>query len=427
MTRILIVEDSPTQAQQLAILLSDAGFEVEIASDAAQGYALAAKECFDLIMADVYLPGENGFEFCRRIKANPRLNGTPVLIDTSDSNPKNVLRGLEADADGFMTKDHSPGEIVGRVQRTLAGGARRVHMGDIDYTQVTFQNTDFLLNPTIEQLLNILLSAFEDVLTLNKRLKSNEAALLKLNEEIRRANQALQEANNLKDRFLSMAAHDLRSPIGNISVMASMMLQSECDLAERNDFLNSMVHEADQMLLMLQDLLSASTARSGKLELKPVLQDPLGILRQAFDRFVLIARKKAVKLVWEVAPQLPSAELDGQRMVEVLSNLISNGIKFCSPGQSVILGADAMNSHLEIFVRDTGPGIAQQELPHLFEPFTKLSNRPTAGEPSTGLGLSIVKQIVELHGGHVSVDTAIGQGTAFKVYLPLQYPHAVPN
>jgi signal transduction histidine kinase len=427
MTRILIIEDSPTQAQQLAILLADAGFDVEIAPDATRGYVHAATGNFDLIMTDVYLPDETGFELCRRIKANDLLKDTPVLIDTADSNPKNVLRGLEADADGFMTKDHSPAEIVGRVQRTLAGGARRMHVGDVDYTQVTFQNTDFLLKPTIEQLLNILLSAFEDVITLNERLKANEADLLRLNEEIRAANQALEEANRLKDRFLSMAAHDLRNPIGNISVMASMMLQNQCDPAEQNDFIDSILHEADHVLLLLQDLLSVSATRSGRLELKPVFQDPVKVLRQAFDGFVLIARKKGVKLVWEVPSDLPSAELDAQRLAEVLSNLISNGLKFCSPGESVFLKAAAMNSHLEISVRDTGPGIKQEELPRLFEPFTKLSTRPTAGESSTGLGLSIVKQIVELHGGDVSVETALGEGTTFKLHLPLHYPHAIPN
>jgi signal transduction histidine kinase len=427
MTRILIVEDSPTQAQQLAILLGDAGFDVEIAPNATQGYALATKGSFDLIMADVYLPDGNGFELCRRIKANDRLKDTPVLIDTADSNPKNVLRGLEAGADGFMTKDHSPAEIVGRVQRTLAGGARRVHVGDVDYTQVTFQNADFLLKPTMEQLLNILLSAFEDVLNLNERLKENETVLLQLNEEIRNANQALDEANRLKDRFLGLAAHDLRNPLGNISVMASMMLQNQCAPDEQADFLKSMVHESDQMLLLLQDLLSASAARSGKLKLKPVLQDPEKILRQAFDGFVLIARKKGIKLAWEVPSNLPSAELDAHRMAEVLSNLISNSLKFCSPGQSVYLGAAAVNSHLEISVRDTGPGIRQEELPRLFEPFAKLSNKSTASEPSTGLGLSIVKEIVEMHGGRVSVGSVPGQGTTFKVNLPLHQPPSLAN
>jgi signal transduction histidine kinase len=427
MTRILVVEDSPTQAQQLAILLADAGFEVEIAATAAQGYAHATTGEFDLIMVDVYLPDESGFELCRRVKAHARLKRIPILINTADSDPKNVLRGLAAGADGFMTKDHSSDEILGRVQRTLNGGARLLRTGDFDCIKVTFQDTDFLLNPTIEQLLNILLSAFEDVINLNLRLKASEAALLELNTEIRTANRALEEANKVKDRFLSMAAHDLRNPIGNISVMASMMRDDECDSAERNNFLDSMIRQSEQMLQLIEDLLCASATRTGKLELKPVLQDPAKVLRQAFDRFLLPARKKGVQLLWEVPPGLPPTELDSERLAEVLSNLISNGLKFCSPGQSVTLGARVVDSKLEIWVRDNGPGIQKAELPHLFDPFTKLSNRPTGGEPSTGLGLSIVKQIVELHGGHVSVQSVVGQGTMFTLQLPLYYVETVTN
>lgn len=86
-----------------------------------------------------------------------------------------------------------------------------------------------------------------------------------------------------------------------------------------------------------------------------------------------------------------------------------------------------MNSDIEISVRDTGPGIRHEDLPLLFEPFVKLSNKPTAGEPSTGLGLSIVKEIVELHGGQITVESAPGQGTTFKVNLPLYCSHAVAN
>jgi signal transduction histidine kinase len=268
-----------------------------------------------------------------------------------------------------------------------------------------------------------LLSAFEDVLNLNERLKANEVTLLDLNDEIRKANKALEEANRLKDRFLSMAAHDLRNPIGNISVMASMMLQNECSPEEQKDFLNTMILETDHILELLHDLLSAS-ATQGKLELRPVLQDPVAILRQAFNGFVLIARKKGIKLVWQVPPSLPSAELDAKRIAEVLSNLLANGINFCAPGCSVFLSAAGKNSHLEISVLDNGPGIKEVELPHLFEPFVKLSNKPTAGEPSTGLGLSIVKQIVELHGGRVSVESSVGKGSNFKVLLPLHYPYS---
>jgi signal transduction histidine kinase len=128
-----------------------------------------------------------------------------------------------------------------------------------------------------------------------------------------------------------------------------------------------------------------------------------------------------------VPETLPPAELDFIRVLEVVTNLISNGVKYCASGQSVHLGARALDDHLDISVRDTGPGIRAEELPHLFEPYAKLSSKPTGGENSTGLGLSIVREIVEMHGGQVFAHSTPGQGTTFNVELPLHRRPALPG
>src|SRR6516164_6967576 len=120
MARILVVEDSPTQARELAFILEDAGFEVEAAADAEEGLERFRHGPFDLVLSDLVLPGASGFDLCRRIKSEPGRSQTPVVVITSQADPVNVLRGLEAGADGFMTKDREPAEIVGRLRRTLA-------------------------------------------------------------------------------------------------------------------------------------------------------------------------------------------------------------------------------------------------------------------------------------------------------------------
>jgi two-component system, sensor histidine kinase and response regulator len=428
MTQLLIVEDSATQALQLSLLLQDAGFEVEIAADAERGYSLIAEGRFDLVVSDVNLPGESGFALCRKIKANPDLKNLPVLIITADSDPSNVLRGLEAGADGFMTKNHSPAQIVHRVQRTIAGGVRMMNVGGVDYTQAVFRGNEFLLRTTVKQLLNVLLSSFEDVIDLNDQLRSSEVVLRELNVELHKVNEAVTEANRVKDKFLGIAAHDLRNPIGAINGMASVLLEDGSDLKpdERQQYLQHIMKQTDSMLRLLHDLLDISAIRGG-FELKSVLQNPIEVLRAAFNTFVLPAREKNIRLVWEVPDNLPAAEFDFNLLLEVISNLISNALKFCAKGQSVRLLAHTLNSHLEICVCDTGPGIKQEELPQLFEPFNKLSNKPTAGEKSTGLGLSIVREILTLHGGRVSAESSLGHGTTFRVELPLHRRPAGTN
>jgi two-component system NtrC family sensor kinase len=153
MAQVLIIEDSPTQAQQLALLLEDAGFDVNIAPNAECSYASLTERKFDLVVADINLPGENGFAICRWIKANSALTNLPVLIITADSDPGNVLHGLEAGADGFMNKNQTAPEIVRRVQRTIAGGARQVQLDGVDFTKVVFRGAEFRLRPTVNQLL----------------------------------------------------------------------------------------------------------------------------------------------------------------------------------------------------------------------------------------------------------------------------------
>jgi PAS domain S-box-containing protein len=172
MPRILVVEDSPTQARQLAFILEDAGFDVETAPDAERGFARLGQGGFDLVMSDLLLPGDSGFDLCRRIKADPARRHLPVVVLTSQTDPVNVLRGLEAGADGFMSKDREPAEVVGRIRRVLAAGAGRRAAAPPSAqapARVTFLDHQFDVTAGREQLLNVLLAAFEDVVHLNER------------------------------------------------------------------------------------------------------------------------------------------------------------------------------------------------------------------------------------------------------------------
>ncbi len=421
MTRVLVVEDSPTQAQQLALVLVDAGFDVKIAVDAESALDLVHRDRFDVVLSDLVLPGLSGFELCRRLKSDPATRHIPVVVQTSQADPVNVLRGLEAGADGFMTKDRPASEIVRRVHRALSGGARTVGDGTHAVTQAAFLGEEFRLTAGREQLLNILLSAFEDVIELNERTRASEAALRELNGELRKTNQALAEANEVKDKFLRIAAHDLRNPLAVIQGLGSILLEGlEGPVnEEQSDALRRIVRQTDSMLELLTELLDVSALRAGKLEIKPRLQDPTRVLRESFDAFVLRARDKKIDLVWDVSEGLPLAEFDSHRMLEVMSNLISNAVKFSLPGSVVRLSARESAGMLEMSVRDSGQGISDSDLPRLFEPFSRLGTKPTGGEKSTGLGLSIVKEIVELHHGRVSATSKKGEGSTFTVRLPL--------
>ncbi|MBY0522033.1 MAG: response regulator [Gemmataceae bacterium] len=185
MTRVLIVEDSPTQAKQLTLILEAAGFTCETAPSAEVAFGRLDSGRFDLVLSDLLLPGDSGFDLCRKIKASPAHRHTLLVVLTSQADPVNVLRGLQAGADGFMTKDRQPGEIVGRLRRVLTRGYRPTS-GPVETSRVSFLGQEFDLGCSRDALLNVLVAAFEDVVYLNERHK----------EEIvqrRRAEQSLRE------------------------------------------------------------------------------------------------------------------------------------------------------------------------------------------------------------------------------------------
>jgi two-component system, sensor histidine kinase and response regulator len=419
-TRVLLIEDSLTQAVQLSALFEGAGFQVEHRNDAETGFALLQSDHFELVVSDLVLPGESGFDLCRRIKLDPRLAHTPVIVLTTQADPLNVLRGLEAGADGFMSKRHSPQEIVERVRRALRADDR----GE----QATFQGQRFRLNVGKAQLLNVLLSAFEDGVELNRRLAQSEAALRGVNQELLKTNAALGDANEVKDRFLGIAAHDLRNPLSAIQGFVSFLLDGTFGEIndEQQDALQRVAKSVDTMLSLLSDLLDVSALRAGKMAFHPERQSVVPMLREAFDSVTLAARQKGIALNKEIHDDLPAVEFDRQHLLAVVSNLLSNAVKFCSAGARVTLGSRPSGDRVEIWVEDDGPGIRPDEMPRLFEPFARLSARPTGGEKSTGLGLSIAKEIVERHGGSISATSTPGQSTTFHIELPPRFPKSTP-
>ncbi len=167
--RVLVVEDSPTQAQELALLLESEGFAVEIARNGEAGLERATKGTFDLILSDVVMPGMDGYELCRRLKADRATRGVPVLLLTSLAEPMDVIRGLECGADNFLTKPYDASYLIGRIRRLLDDlalrGERKVAIG----VEVVLLGRRFTINSDREQMLDLLMSTFEEVLRSRQR------------------------------------------------------------------------------------------------------------------------------------------------------------------------------------------------------------------------------------------------------------------
>jgi signal transduction histidine kinase len=239
--------------------------------------------------------------------------------------------------------------------------------------------------------------------------------------ELQEKNIALEEMNTLKNEVLGMAAHDLRSPIGNIHNLAELILDHDGEMGEeeRAEIVTMICNLSQGMMNLLNDLLDITAIESGKIDLQPMPVAMRPYLRETEHYHRLLAERKKIHLITEVADNIPVAVFDQARIRQVLNNLLSNAIKF-SPMHTVVrLQVYPTPVGIEFSVIDHGQGIRAEELSRLFGAFQRTSAKPTAGEHSTGLGLSICKKIVELHGGSIGVESEVGRGSRFFFVLPL--------
>lgn len=234
--------------------------------------------------------------------------------------------------------------------------------------------------------------------------------------------QQLLELNDLKNRFLGVAAHDLRSPIAVVQGYVGLLDAGVFGpVAEaQREVLDRVAATCGAMIELVDDLLDVSAIESGKLELRFSATSLPPFLAQCHADQVRLARLKGIELRLELEAGLPQVRMDASRVTQVLANLIGNAVKFSHPATTITLGAKASADEVELRVADEGPGIPEAELSRLFSEFGRTSVKPTAGERSTGLGLAIVRRIVDAHGGRAWAESRLGEGSTFRFTLPVE-------
>ncbi|MBF0530135.1 MAG: HAMP domain-containing histidine kinase [Deltaproteobacteria bacterium] len=256
---------------------------------------------------------------------------------------------------------------------------------------------------------------------LRRNLQEISAELSNVNRELNKRNAELDWLNDQKNRFLGIAAHDLRSPIGHILISSSFLIE-EIDQylnPEQTEFLNIIRDSSKFMLDLIDDLLDLAAIEAGKLNLNPAPVDLVELLRRNVQLNQLLADKRGLSLVLECCETLPPINLDQSKIQQVMNNLLSNAIKYSPSRGHIVVSLFKSDHDVIVSVRDQGPGIPSTEINKLFQPFSKTNMPAPGGEKSTGLGLSIARRIVTGHGGRMWVDSREGQGAAFFFSLPM--------
>lgn len=257
--------------------------------------------------------------------------------------------------------------------------------------------------------------------TVYDQLSQLNNELANLQRELTKKNMALERLNEQKNRFLGMAAHDLRNPLAIILGYSEFLIEdTKSPLSPDKEEMVSIIRNSSQFMLgLVNDLLDIATIESGNLRLNQEPTDLNRLLGQVASLNQVLATPKEIQIHYSTLDTLPPLLLDQQKLVQVLNNLLSNAVKFSPPQTTVQIRLKRDSDGVVVTVKDEGQGIPPSEMDKLFKPFSVTSVRSTAGEKSTGLGLTISRRIIEGHGGRIWAQSEVGQGTTFGFSLPL--------
>lgn len=374
--RILVVDDTTASRYSTTRVLRAAGFEVVEAVSGED--ALAMLEGIDLVVLDINLPGIDGFEVCRRIRASPDTASLPVVhLSATYVNEHDRAEGYNVGADGYLTHPVEPPVLVGTINAFL-----RTRRAESERRAVEMER---------------------------ERLLERERA----------ARAEAERANALKDQFLAMLSHELRNPLNAIIGWAEV-LRTRYSQPDVQKGLGIITDAAWTQAQLIADLLDVSRVTSGKLhlEFKPV--DLARIAAAAVQATEATARAKDIRVDMDVDVDAGNVEGDAVRLQQVVWNLLHNAVKFTPVGGHIAVTLRRRERAVELVVRDSGAGISPQFLPHVFATFRQGDEGTRKSHAGLGLGLAIVKFVVEGHGGSVDAASAgPGQGATFTVAIPL--------
>ncbi len=393
--KILVVEDNATQAIHLRELLRRAGYRALDAVDSgAAALAAVAAEKPDLVLMDIELAGEmDGISAARHITAMAQV---PVIYLTAHTREELLQKAGDTAPYGYLVKPVSPRELSAMVRISLQKHA------------------------------------------MDRALLERETALQQAHQELKeavaRANRMAvdaESANLAKSRFLANMSHEIRTPLNPILGFANLLLASETD-PQRRDMLRIISQRGQDLLALINEVLDLSKIEAGKLELHP---EPISLRQLVRDTVAAVmprAAEKQLAVTWSVADATPEGwRTDPLRLRQILLNLLNNAIKFTETG-SITVRVECQppspepmipgqTAHLSVTVRDTGIGINSAGLAQLFQPFSQVDASNTRKHGGSGLGLTICKRLAEAMGGEISVTSAPGQGSEFRVSLGLEW------
>jgi signal transduction histidine kinase len=414
--RILYVEDDASSRMLVKQVLQFAGYKVFEAEDGMTGIRVAQEAKPDLILMDINMPGLDGHEAATKIKSLPGMSDLPIIAVTANVMEGDRERALTAGCDGYLAKPIDVDALPDQITEFLRGRRERVDMAaERDY-----------LREYSERLVD--------------KLEEKVA-------ELTVANEKLQRSDELKSRFISIAAHELRTPITIIRGYMDILMEPAQPYADPATvaMLQGIASGVRRLHEIVQDMLDVTRIEAGTLDLQIAPVRLAEVAERAISQYRPISEQREQTLTLEPLDHMPIIWGDGGRILQILNHIVGNAIKYTPNGGSVIVGGRVLGqeapdaaaesaseaSYVELTVTDTGVGIDPKEQEHIFEPFYEVRDPRYHSTSKTdfmgggaGLGLSIARGVAEAHGGWIWMESEGYHpdrcpGSCFHVVLPV--------
>ena len=287
------------------------------------------------------------------------------------------------------------------------------------YAAGAFHATDLTLVSILANQAAIACEKAQLYATVQQHAQQLEQRVAERTQELAEANDRLTELDRLKDQFVSSVSHELRTPLANVKLYLQLLTRGRPD--KRDDYMQTLHRETRRLENLIDDLLDLSRLDLNAAEFYPEPADINQLAIEFVQDRIAMATERGLIIDCQFAADLPPALIDPQRFTQIMSNLTTNAMIY-TPAGGLITASTAVRQHagndwITFTVRDTGLGISEQELPHIFERFFRGLASHKLNSPGTGLGLAICQEIVERMGGYITVESKVGQGTAFTIWL----------
>jgi signal transduction histidine kinase len=400
---ILLVDDQPAKLLSYETILADLGENLIRASSGDEALGHLLKTDVAVVLVDVCMPGLDGFELAAMIRQHPRLQRTAIIL---------VSGVLVEDAHRLR------GYVSGAVDYVSVPIIPEILRAKVSVFAERFRKTEELerLNRDLEQRVA---ERTREIEASALRLRQNEDYLRHALERAEQARAEAEAANRLKDQFLGVLSHELRSPLSAILGWAHVLNGANVDAATLAKAVDTIRRNAQLQTRLISDILDVSSILAGKLRLKLEAVDLKSVIDTALDTLRPSAEAKRVQVAAELGGGAISLTGDPARLQQIARNVLDNAIQFAPEGGHVALRVEATKDAVKISVRDDGPGIPPEFLPYVFDRFRQADSSSTRAHRGLGLGLAIVKHLVELHGGTVeAVNRGDRSGAIFTIVLP---------